>query len=373
MSKDRIMGINGAFVVLAIMLVCHIEGISPALAADYRASEGKITIGVDPRVELIGVVFRLAGNPEYNNGTLRPYVKAIEKHFGDFDNHPVIKTATELRYKRAMSCDGPMSLAVHLDHDYRMRKTVEEWPSTLDKRWNRQETVKFLERLREFAVETQFDEFFKGQTDIYQEGIHSCESLMIPLNVGKWLGDFFGDKETGDLRLVLGFTNGFANYGPCFETGGTSEKYAIIGMRPFDPTNTVMFRPMQIGTTVHEFCHSFTNPIVEKHMDQLQAVGKRLFTTHGPAMRMMGYQKWESIMYETAVRACVMSFVRHSFEPMYLDYYLKDEVKAGFVWTEEMGNFLKNYDTSRDKYPAFESFFPQFVLHLNNYTALAKL
>ena len=68
-----------------------------------------------------------------------------------------------------------------------------------------------------------------------------------------------------------------------------------------------------------------------------------------------------------------MSFVRHSFEPMYLDYYLKDEVKAGFVWTEEMGNFLKNYDTSRDKYPAFESFFPQFVLHLNNYTAHAKL
>ena len=44
-----------------------------------------------------------------------------------------------------------------------------------------------------------------------------------------------------------------------------------------------------------------------------------------------------------------------------------------FVWTEEMGNLLKNYESNRDKYPTFESFFPEFVNHLNNYTAQAKL
>ena len=62
---------------------------SPAV---YEAAVGKITIEVDPRVELISIVCRLAGYPEYNDGTLRPYVKAVEKHFGDFDGHPAIKT-----------------------------------------------------------------------------------------------------------------------------------------------------------------------------------------------------------------------------------------------------------------------------------------
>jgi len=76
-------------------------------------------------------------------------------------------------------------------------------------------------------------------------------------------------------------------------------------------------------------------------------------------------------MYETAVRACVANFVRHSFEPMYMDYYLKDEVKAGFVWTEDAGNFLKTYENNRDKYPTFESFFPEFVDFLNEYTRKA--
>jgi len=37
---------------------------------------------------------------------------------------------------------------------------------------------------------------------------------------------------------VLGFVSAFANYGVRFETDGASEKYAIIGMRPFDQANT---------------------------------------------------------------------------------------------------------------------------------------
>jgi hypothetical protein len=339
----------------------------------YRAKVGKITIEVDPRVELIGIVFRLAGNPEYNDGTLRAYVKVIEKHFGDFDNHPAVKMATELRYKRSMSCDGPMSLAVHIDNDYWLRKIPEQWPSTLDSRWEKQETAEFLEKLRQFASETKFDEFFKAQCEIYETGMHSCKEMMIPLNLGDWLSDFFGVQDYGDLKLVLGFVNGFSNYGVRFTSDRTSEKYAIVGMRPFDPANTIMFRPMQVGTTVHEFCHSFANPIVKKYMEQLRPAGEKLFTAHGPAMRLRGYQKWESLMYETAVRACVMCFVREKLEPMYLGYFLEYEAKAGFVWIEDAGNFLKNYENNRIKYPTFESFFPEFVDFLNDYTRNATL
>ena len=361
-----------------ILLVFSIGLSSSALAADslpmpYRANAGKITIEVDPRVELISIVFRLAGNPEFNEGTLRQYVKAIEKHFGDFDNHPVIKMATELRHKRSMSCDGPMSLAVHIDRDYQLRKTSEDWPSTLDERWNKQDTAEFLEKLRRFASEAKFDEFFMGQRDIYETGIQSCKDLIGPLNIGQWLVDYFGVEDCGDLRLVLGFVNGFSNYGVRFTHDQTNEKYAVVGMRPFDAANTVIFRPMQIGTTVHEFCHSFTNPFVEKYMEQLRPAGEKLFAAHGPAMRMRGYQKWESLMYETAVRASVMSFVRHKLEPMYLDYFLRDENYAGFVWIEDAGNFLKAYDSHRDKYPTFESFFPEFVTFLSKDGKESKL
>jgi hypothetical protein len=176
----------------------------------------------------------------------------------------------------------------------------------------------------------------------------------------------------GDLKLVLGFVNGFANYGPRFETSGTSEKYAIIGMRPFDPANTVIFMPQQVVTVAHEFCHSFTNPIVDKYMEQLRPAGERLFATHNSSMRRGGYQNWESVMYETAVRACVASFIRDSIiTPGLMEHYLKREVRHGFAWTEEMGNLLNTYMNNPDKYPTFESFFPEFVKFLNEYTRKA--
>ena len=377
-----------------ILLVFSIGMFSPALAANnppvvYRANVGKITIEVDPRVELIAIVFRLAGNPEFNDGTLKSYAKAIERHFGDFDSHPVVKMAAQLRNTRLMSCDGPMSLAVHIDRNLRLRETDEEWPSTLDYRWEKQETAEFLEKLRQFAIETKFDDFFKAQGPIYEQGIRPCKSILeqnevakdqsglefvkfLTVDVGEWLSDFFGVEDTGDLRLVLGFVNAFANFGVRFETGGASEKYAIIGMRPFDPANTIIFLPQQVVTTVHEFCHSFANPVVEKYMHRLQPTGERLFVAHGAAMRMIGYQKWESVMYETAVRACVVSFVRQSIlDPRFMDFVLKSEVGHGFVWTEDMGNFLKTYENQRDKYPTFESFFPEFVDFLNEYTRKA--
>ena len=381
---------NVAFGVI-ILLVFSIGLSSSALAADnspamYRANVGKITIEVDPRVELISIVFHLAGSPEFNDGTLRRYAKAIEWHFGDFYSHPVVKMAAQLRNTHLMSCDGPMSLAVHIDGNFRLRKTDEEWPSTLDYRWEKEETAEFLEKLRQFAAETKFDEFFKAQGPIYEQGIRSCESIMkqekiakdesrseyvefLSVDVEEWLSDFFGVENTGDLRLVLGFVNGFFNYGVQFTTDRVSEKYAIIGMRPWDSANTVMFRPEQLETAVHEFCHSFANPVVEKYMERLQPAGERLFADHGAAMRMRGYQKWESVMYETAVRACVANFLRDSIVATgFVDYCMNNEVKAGFVWTKDMGNFLKTYESNRDKYPTFESFFQEFVDFLNEYT-----
>jgi hypothetical protein len=55
-----------------------------------------------------------------------------------------------------------------------------------------------------------------------------------------------------------------------------------------------------------------------------------------------------------------------------MGYFLQAENRAGFTWVEDTGNFLKKYDSNQDKYPTFESFFPEIVTFLDNYTAHAK-
>ncbi|MHC4242377.1 MAG: DUF4932 domain-containing protein, partial [Planctomycetota bacterium] len=294
-----------------------------------------IKIEADPRVELIGIVFRLAGNYEFNQGRIRPYVRDIERQFGDFDGHPAVKLAARLRSKRRMSCDGPMSLAVYVDHDFQPRKTFEQWPWGFDGRWKKQETAEFLEKLRQFAAETKFNEFYKTHTSLYETGIRSCQAVMAQYDLQAWLGEFFGVEEMGDMKLVLGFLNGPNNYGPRFTAGQIHEKYAIIGVPLPDADGNPVFRPRKLETIAHEFCHSFANPIVDKYMEQLQPAGEKLYAAKALAMKQLGYQSWKSLMYESAVRACVASYIRNSFEPEYLQNYLDNEAGCGFVWTED--------------------------------------
>jgi hypothetical protein len=104
-------------------------------------------------------------------------------------------------------------------------------------------------------------------------------------------------------------------------------------------------------------------------MDRLQPTGERLFAAQGPELRMRGYQKWESVMYETAVRACVARFIdRCVVDSRFADYYLDREARHGFIWTGHMSNVLKTYEGNRDKYPTFDSFFPEFATGLNEYS-----
>ena len=374
LSSDTISWAMKSLIVMALVLVSSVGLTAPCGAVDCPLPEGRpngaaIRIQVDPRVELVGIVFHLAGNYEYNQGRIRSYVKDIKRHFGDFSDHPAVKLAAQLHITRRMSCDGPMSLAVHIDRDYRPRKSLEQWPWGLDGRWKKKETAEFLEQLRQFAAETRFNEFYEVHSELYEKGMRSCQAVMAEYDLQTWLGEFFGVEEMGDMRLVLGFLNGSSNYGPRFTDGELHEKYAIIGMPLPDADGNPVFRPRKMPIVAHEFCHSFANPVVDKYMEQLQPAGEKLYAAKALAMKGIGYQNWRSLMYESAVRACVASYIRDSFKPEYLQDYLCEEAGRGFVWTRQLSNLLRTYEGNRDKYPTFESFFPEFIACLNDYTA----
>ena len=69
----------------------------------------EIKIMVDPRVELMSIIFRLAGNGEYNHPGVLPYVADIEKHFDPFKKHSAVEMAKNLSKSAGIGFDAPMS------------------------------------------------------------------------------------------------------------------------------------------------------------------------------------------------------------------------------------------------------------------------
>jgi len=55
---------------------------------------------VDPRVELLSIVFRLAGNSEYNMSPLKTYTADIDAYFSPYKEHPAVALARKLAGER---------------------------------------------------------------------------------------------------------------------------------------------------------------------------------------------------------------------------------------------------------------------------------
>jgi len=90
---------------------------------DTATSTVAINISVDPRVELMSIIYRLAGKKEYHQPTVQgPYVHDVDKYFSPYKEHPVIKYVVKLPDRCGF--DKPMALAVHLADAYTLKERI---------------------------------------------------------------------------------------------------------------------------------------------------------------------------------------------------------------------------------------------------------
>jgi hypothetical protein len=107
-------------------------------------------VGVDPRVELMSILFRLAGNEEYSQCRVPAYDQAIERWFAPFREHEAVRIARELREGDGVSFDAVMSMAVHVKDSATLAERVPLDRSNLrlDQRWHGAKARRFLASAR---------------------------------------------------------------------------------------------------------------------------------------------------------------------------------------------------------------------------------
>ena len=76
-----------------VLLLCLLSG----LGAAGKESGGGAGAKVDPRVELLGVVFRLAGAPEYSSTYAKQYVEDIEAWFAPYREDTLVRYVKRIR------------------------------------------------------------------------------------------------------------------------------------------------------------------------------------------------------------------------------------------------------------------------------------
>ena len=355
---------------LCFLVLFHGNPTRTAWSAETRPKEPPLGVAVDPRVELISVIFRLAGNPEYSQGRVESYAKDVEKQFGAFRNHPAVELARKLRRTRGVSYDACMSMAVHLSDASKLEEKVplDPWPESLDGRWGIDGAREFLLAARQFVKDTSFHEFIDAHRKLYELAESRARALLEKDGHLAWFDEFFGQRPQASFTVALGLLNGGSSYGPhCRTADGKEELFCILGVWKTDGQGLPAFDRDVLGTVVHEFCHSYTNAIVDRHEAQLKPAGEKIFPQVAPAMRSAGYGNWKTMIYESLVRACVVRYTQRHSGAEAARRAIQADKKKGFLWIEGLADLLGEYEAHRGQYATLEAFSPRLVAFFDQY------
>ena len=112
---------------------------------------------------------------------------------------------------------------------------------------------------------------------------------------------------------------------------------------------------------MHEFNHSFVNPLTEKYRDKVE-LSKKLFEPIREFMTSKSYGEWKITLDEHIVRAVAARMMEMLFGKQVGAEWVIYEKKQGFVYIEPIIESLKRFESLRDSDGVtFAEYFPNLL------------
>lgn len=324
---------------------------------------------VDKRVELLSIVFRLAGNKEYNATIFIRYTDKVENHFSEYKEHELIMFSRSLRENNGISYDAVVSMAVILDDNL---NPMIDFSSTLpDKRWTENDANKFIKLLKAFYKDAECEKFFRENMELFQEVSNRFDFVYKTLDLN-WFQSFYGNKAEENFNIIISPGCGGHNYGPSYTLPNTKkEVFAIMGTWKVDESGMPIYENDEyLPAIIHEFNHSFINPLLAKNEKAFEENGKEIYNTVEYEMNLQAYGSWQVMFNEALVRASVIKyFVDHGANETEIKMMINNEYNKGFIWIKGLVGELTKYNNQRNIHPTLESYVPELS---NAYKKFAK-
>ena len=228
--------------------------------------------GVDPRVELMSIIFGFRETRSMPGALFQPMTppsrvtlraSATTWRFG----------WPALRNRNGVSYSGGNGHAIQV-------KDVESLAErdTLDPRWHGAKARGFLEAARRFAAYSDFAGFLKSQQHLFDVTSTRLRAFAAGNADLPWFDRFFGPRNHTAFIVVPVFNSATGSFGANTKlASGDEEVYALLGVGGVDAEGFPQFYPP--GYTpflVHEICHYYVEPLIDKFKSELDKPAHRL-------------------------------------------------------------------------------------------------
>lgn len=356
------------------IVIMYIMAVVCAQAQNTCTSATAMPITFNEGVDMMAMIWRLAGDRTYNRSMITDYNKQADAYFAAYKEHPAVVKAREYAHS-GLGYDAVASYGLHLsispEGNIRFNERMAGSGDRSFSRWSVQQQEDMLALVEDFYNKTDFHRWYMSTVPVQNEAIQAFMKVAEQLDMS-WLNQFFGPKTAGtQFQIVLSILCGVNNYGCSMPLAGGGELLSpVISCCMEDTDGHLYYNPeVVLPVVVHEFCHAYCNPLDARYWKRMRKNATIIFELQKEKLIPMAYTTPEIMLDETFVRSCVIRYQLAHNTALSKNKLLAEPVNMGFVLSSYITETLEQYEQQRNKYATMKDFMPVYVKTVNAYPA----
>lgn len=309
----------------------------------------QIKVYIDKRTELAGILLRLSSYSQKFPSLVKNiknslYLSRINEHFEFFRQHKAVELIDFLINNFKFCYNAPHELFLCLDDNYNYNEKDEHFVKIFKGRLKESPvTHDFLKEVKVFVRESQFEKFFKNNSQFYETVCTDFKNNANIQNVLEWMKRFYNknfENEEFYINLMPSCTGG--GYGFKF-----AHKFICCESASEDANGKITFINNPPAIFPAHFIHEFSHPIINP-MTAGTALENKSFKLPADLTQLLekqGYASNETYINESLIRAIQAVFLKNTSAPdLVIKQFIESQKRLGFVCTDEIVEIFKNYN-----------------------------
>lgn len=365
-------------ILIAILLISFIG------CENNTINNKAIQVRIDRNVETISILYLIA-----EIGLQTPsgsFSLEAKEHFFKYKEHKAVKLLNKIT-NNTRRWNSPLEIALHCSEvpDIKLVYELDDnFYKSLSENNNIEEgrdcLNEFLTSLNEFYKTAKIDNFISMHQKYYNKVLNDVRLNLPDKDFIETMEQYYGQKNNSynlipspilfpevGLGLRISTPNGLIvnNVFGAFLDSNSSEAYSY----GFNSHSRIR------DLSVHEFGHSFVNPITELPENrELIAKYSYLFTPIQSYMSEQAYNNWWICVTEHLVRLGEIRIALALNDSLTASKIRNDNIKIKkYIYLPYLEQEILRYENSRDKYKSFEEFFPILIENTFSKIDTAKL
>ncbi|MFI5346164.1 MAG: DUF4932 domain-containing protein, partial [Elusimicrobiota bacterium] len=325
------------------------------LSAGAKAAD--IPIGLDPRIETLGIVQMLAGGEPPHSFRVPDgeYARRVRAAFEKFRGHPAVA----------------LTAAIPHEFDYRNRidALIRRGPlpdmaplwftpdSILQQVGGRAKYEAWMAALADFARQAHVEEFIRDNASALDPEASDFKRDVAARGYLAKLERYAGYPLDGRYEVVLApfVLRGSQENAVLRLDDGTYRIISVVG--PDISGGRLLFRPEDfVATAGHELSHGLFDTLGDLYRDRIEREAGTYKKLPWPC-----YNDWLQCAKENVVRAVMLRLISTELGEGKAARHLDEEGRAKYPYLEEMTRRLREYEADRKRWPNMAAYYPTLI------------